>query len=171
MRTIDALVAGAALLSVAACRTAPLPLSESDRAAARSTDSAFAAAATAGQLDGIMAAYAPGAIVMPPGMGMAAGHAAVRELFGPMLAAGRMRLELTTGTIDGAGDVMYATGSYVLQALPSDTTQPMPPAEHGKYLEVFRKQADGSWKMVRDAWSPDASPPAPAPPAPRARGR
>jgi ketosteroid isomerase-like protein len=43
-----------------------------------------------------------------------------------------------------------------------------PITDSGKYLEVFRKQADGSWKNARDAFSsnlPAAAAPAPVPAA------
>jgi ketosteroid isomerase-like protein len=32
--------------------------------------------------------------------------------------------------------------------------------EKGKYLTVYRKQADGSWKAVEDTFMSDAPPPA-----------
>jgi ketosteroid isomerase-like protein len=32
------------------------------------------------------------------------------------------------------------------------------PAEDGKYIEVMKKQADGSWKIARDIWNMNAAP-------------
>jgi ketosteroid isomerase-like protein len=162
MRIWTAVLAGAGLVVLAACQATPRPITDTDRAAIRALDSAFAVAATAGDVDGMVAPYAPDALVMPQGMGIAAGQSAIREMFAGMAAAGRIRLSITTGTIEGAGDLAYATGSYELQPLPADSVQPMPPAEVGKYLGVFRRQEDGSWKMVRDMWNTNA--PA-APPA------
>jgi ketosteroid isomerase-like protein len=166
MRITTATLAGAGLLALAACK--PAPLTEADRTAIRAVDSAFAVAVNAGDVDGMVAPYAPDAMVMPPGMGIAAGGTAIRELFTGMSAAGRIRLTLTSGTIDGAGDIAFSSGSYEMQVLPADSAQPMPPAEMGKYLGIFRRQEDGSWKMVRDMWNANTMP-APAEPAPATR--
>jgi len=35
--------------------------------------------------------------------------------------------------------------------------------DHGTYVTVFRKQADGSWKAFSDIVSSEVPPPAPAP--------
>ena len=32
------------------------------------------------------------------------------------------------------------------------------PVEKGKYVEVMKKQGDGSWKIVYDIWNQDAPP-------------
>jgi ketosteroid isomerase-like protein len=33
--------------------------------------------------------------------------------------------------------------------------KPLPP-EEGKYVEVLKKQADGSWKIIYDIWNANA---------------
>jgi hypothetical protein len=38
------------------------------------------------------------------------------------------------------------------------------PADQGKRLEVWRKQADGKWKVVADIFNSDLAAPAPAEP-------
>lgn len=162
-------VAVMGLLALAACTSAPAPLTEADRVAIRAVDSAFAAAVNAGDLDAIVASYTPDAMVMPLYGPLAAGQGAIRETFAPLAGPGRVRLTLTTGTVDGSGDLAYVTGSYELQPLPVDSTQPLLPADVGKYLEVFRRMEDGSWKMVRDIWNTNAPPPAPEPAAPARR--
>jgi len=30
-----------------------------------------------------------------------------------------------------------------------------PGKDRGKYLEIFRKQTDGTWKCIRDIWNSD----------------
>lgn len=47
--------------------------------------------------------------------------------------------------IDGAGEVAYVRGSYVMRL----ASKAKLPYDHGKYLEVWRKQADGAWKVIR----------------------
>jgi ketosteroid isomerase-like protein len=40
-----------------------------------------------------------------------------------------------------------------------------PIENRGKYIEIWRKQADGSWKILRDVYSSDLPLPAPEKPA------
>ena len=154
-----------ACIGLAGCASAPKPITDADRAMARQMDSAFAAANNAGDVHGMMASYAPDAMVMPPNMPMAHGSDQIRQLWTGMTAQ-KGTLQLTQQTAGGAGDFMYVTGKYHY-AMPAPSTA----TEDGKYLEVFRRGADGNWMLVADSWSSDAPPPAPAPaqPAPKAR--
>lgn len=65
--------------------------------------------------------------------------------------------------VDGRGDLAYVRGRYsMVMALPSQPEL----SESGKYIEIWRKQPDGSWKLFRDIFNADAPPaPAAAPPA------
>ena len=159
-----------ALAALAACKPAATPLTDADRAAARGMDSAYAVASNAGNVDGMMAGYAPDAMVLPPNMPMAHGTDQIRRMSTGM-AAVKGTLQLTQETADGAGDFMYTTGKYHYQ---------MPEAaggafEDGKYLEVFHRGADGKWMVVADSWSANSAPaaaaPAPAKPASTRRAR
>ncbi len=51
------------------------------------------------------------------------------------------------GDIAQAGDLGYTTGPYVL----TDQSPQKRPPQHGVYFSVWKKQADGSWKVVVDA--------------------
>ena len=43
---------------------------------------------------------------------------------------------------------------------------PAPVQDRGKYIEIWRKQADGPWKLARDIFNSDLPPAAPPPPEP-----
>ena len=68
-------------------------------------------------------------------------------------------LRLEPVEIIGRDDLAYVWGRYSFVMLP-----PNAPAlpDSGKYIEIWRKQPDGSWKLFRDTFNSDA-PPAPAP--------
>ncbi len=154
-----------AFAALGGCKTAPAPLTDADRAMAHGMDSTFAAAATAGNVEGMMPGYAPDAMVLPPDMPMARGTDQIHSLYRGMLGAMKASLTIKQETADGAGDFMYTSGSYHIQPMPEGSG----PAEDGKYLEVFRRGADGKWMVVADSWSPNApaaSAPAAAPAAP-----
>ncbi|MFL6208688.1 MAG: hypothetical protein ACJ74W_07530 [Pyrinomonadaceae bacterium] len=52
----------------------------------------------------------------------------------------------TYGDISQAGDLGYTMGPWT--AL--DNVPPLEPAEHGYFFSVWRRQADGSWKVAAD---------------------
>jgi ketosteroid isomerase-like protein len=162
MRRASAGILLLALAALGGCKSAPAPLTDADRAMGQHMDSMFAAAVGAGDAEAMTAQYGPDAMVMPPSMPMAHGTDQIRQLWKGMTSA-KVSLQLTQETADGAGDFMYTTGKYHYQELPAETGA----SEDGKYLEVFRRGADGKWMIVADSWSPNA-PPAPmaAPAAP-----
>ena len=63
--------------------------------------------------------------------------------------------------VSAAGDLGYTTGPYTL----TDRGPAQRPAQHGYYFSLWRKQADGAWKVVVDCGIQTPAPPplAPAP--------
>ena len=53
----------------------------------------------------------------------------------------------------------YVLGTYQLTM---KDPQGNPVNDHGKFVEVWRKQADGKWKAVADTFNSDLPPSAPA---------
>ena len=51
-----------------------------------------------------------------------------------------------------AGDLAYVSGTYE-ETMTDATGKPV--NDHGKYVEIFKKQADGTWKVVADIWNSD----------------
>ncbi len=58
-----------------------------------------------------------------------------------------------------SGELAYLNGTYELTM---NDASGKPANDRGKYVEVWKKQADGAWKCVADIWNSDL--PAPAPP-------
>jgi len=59
-----------------------------------------------------------------------------------------------------SGDLPYTQGPYSMTTSNPKTKAPV--TQKGKYLTVYRKQADGTWKAVEDTFMADAPPPAAA---------
>ena len=59
------------------------------------------------------------------------------------LALQPVQVEVSRG-----GDLGYARGTYVLTA--TDPASKKAVTEKGRFVTIFRKQADGSWKAVQD---------------------
>jgi len=155
--------------ALTACQTSR-PLSPADQAAVRAADSIYHAALTAGNVDGAVAFFAADATVMPPDAPAVHGTDAIRQLFGGLLGTMNVTLAVKSERVAGQGNLAYNMGSYHLTGTLKDSTRTPIPPEDGKYLQVFLRQADGSWKAVADIWNANAAPAAPtAGPAPAPR--
>ena len=132
-------------------------LSEEDKAAVRATDAKWAQAAKAGDGQGIAALYASDAILLPPGEPMVKGEAA-KKYWVDFANGFSGPTELNTMAVEGGGDVATAIGTYTMSLTPRKAGAKPLPTEEGKYLEVLRRQDDGSWKIIYDMWSPNAPP-------------
>ena len=53
-----------------------------------------------------------------------------------------------------SGDMVYVMGSYTMTTKPAKG-KGAAATDHGKYLSVWKKQADGSWKAEAETWNSD----------------
>jgi uncharacterized protein (TIGR02246 family) len=154
-----------AVLAGSACRPAPgerrpdvadqaPPLAAADLAAIRATDSAFASAAEAGDAAGLAGKYLPDAHLMPPNVPAIRGREAVQKFWGGFTDAYQLRMNVTADEIEGRGDLAYARGRYTLDATPKGKGS-APLHDEGKYLEILRRQPDGTWRLAVDMYSSD----------------
>jgi uncharacterized protein (TIGR02246 family) len=132
-------------------------LSSADQAAIRATDSAFAAAANAGNVDAVAGVYASDAVLLPPNLPPQKGRNAIRSFWGGFLDAYTVRFDIGSDTIEGRGDLAYNLGHYRFTAVPKAKNQPGI-ADEGKFVEIMKKQPDGSWKYVVDMYSSNLAP-------------
>jgi ketosteroid isomerase-like protein len=93
--------------------------------------------------------YEPGARLLPPGAGVITGEADVQAFFRKRFSAGSDGGELEVVRRDDYGDVAVEEGRYGRRA--GDEL-----LDSGKYLAVFRRQADGTWRWATDMWNSDS---------------
>jgi len=136
---------------------APAGLSAEDEAAVRAVDTEWARAASAGDGSAIAALYASDATILPPMEPLRQGETA-KKYWVDFTNSFSGPIELTTTALEGRGDLAYGVGTYRMTLTPKKAGAKPLPTEEGKYLEVLKKQADGSWKIVYDMWSPNAPP-------------
>jgi ketosteroid isomerase-like protein len=131
---------------------APAVLTPAEQAAIRRTDSAFVAAVNAADVDGVVKQYAADAALLPPNLPTQRGQQAVKAFWGGFLDVYTVRFEIGSDTIEGRGDLAYNVGHYRFTAVPKAKGAPGV-ADEGKFVEVLKKQPDGSWKYVVDMYS------------------
>jgi ketosteroid isomerase-like protein len=161
-RSLVLLIAACLALS-AACRAgekagggkasdSPAALTPADEAAIRGADSAFVTAVNAADVNGIVGVYAGDAALLPPNLPVQRGRDAVKAFWGGFLDVYTVRMEIGSDTMEGRGDLAYNVGHYRFTAVPKAKGAPGV-ADEGKFVEVLKKQADGSWKYVVDMYS------------------
>jgi len=119
----------------------------------RDLDAQWSAAASNKDLDKLVSYYASDAVVLPPNKPVATTAAAVRAAWkadlDAMVSGG---WKATHVQVAKSGDMAWVTGTYDWVAKDESGKTV---TDKGKYLEVFTKQADGSWKCIADAWNSD----------------
>lgn len=95
--------------------------------------------------------YAPDAVVAVPGRTVK-GTEAIGKANAEDLADPAFKLDFTNERTDVSGDLAYTTGNFRVTYTDSKTRQVTNGT--GTYVTVFRKQADGSWKVVADIATP-----------------
>lgn len=156
MRRITSLVLflGAPVL---ACQPAAGPLSEADVAALRGMGATYAQAVLAQDAAAVAVLYADDAVEMPPNVPARVGRAAIRAAYeSPPVPSSSFAL--TAVQIDGRGDLAYDRGTWTWTGVIPGQAQSV--ADHGKYLAIARRQADGSWLWTAVIWNSDTPLPA-----------
>lgn len=156
-------LAATALAAVLAggCRpTGPASLSEADREAMRRTIEPLLAMLTSRTPDWQKAVsiYAEDAVVMPGGTKPFVGHDSILVLLHnlPVFAEYRQ----TSDRLEGSGNLAYQIWTYIARIeAPGAPVQ----VDTGKDVFVWRKGADGSWKVVVEIWNSIMPPPKPEP--------
>jgi ketosteroid isomerase-like protein len=126
-----------------------------DAAAVQKADEDWSKAAQTKQIDAWMGFYGDDAVLLPPNDKMATSKDAIRKGIADVLALPDLSISWQPTKAEAArsGDLAYTYGTYQL-AWKGAKGKPM--SEQGKYSEVWKKQADGSWKCIVDMYSSDA---------------
>lgn len=118
-------------------------------------DDDWSQAAAAKDLDRVMSFYADDAIAYPPNEPIAVGRDAARKVWGAYFAAPNFAISWKTSHagVSKSNDLGFTTGTYE-----DSYTGPDGATVHeaGKYVCVWKKQKDGTWKAIHDTWNSDA---------------
>jgi ketosteroid isomerase-like protein len=127
----------------------------------RVLDTQWSKAAAAKDLEQTIAYYSDDAVVLPPNGPSATTKEAIRKLWQDLLTSPGFALSWKPSRVEASksGDMAHVSGTYEFSV---NDASGKPFNDRGKYLEVWKKQADGTWKCRADMWNSDlaaSSPP------------
>ncbi len=119
-----------------------------------SLDEAWSKAAHARDVEGVASYYADDALVFPPNAPVCVGKAAAKEAWGAFLSDPNFSLSWRAlhAEVSKSGDLGFTSGTYEDSYKDQDGKIVH---ETGKFLCVWKKQRDGSWKSIQDMWNAD----------------
>src|ERR1700741_4668478 len=125
-----------------------------DEATLRKLDDEWSKAAGSRDVEKTISYYSDDAIVMPPNIPTLTGKEPIRTLWKSMLDSPDFSggWKVTKVEVARSGDLAHVSGNYEFNQK-DDNGKPI--TDKGKYLEVWKKQADGSWKCVADMFNSD----------------
>lgn len=105
----------------------------------------------AGDLDTLMTFFTEEAVYMPPGMPVLHGKQAIRDFY----AQFKTKVDsLSTDEVIVAGDWAFERGSVSAAMTVSEGSEAVQVT--GKFLDIWQRQPDGSWKIARVIWNLDS---------------
>jgi len=103
-----------------------------------------------GDLEKVVALYAPDAVYLPPHHEALRGRDAIRAYLQSPRSHGVSDLAFDVTYIKQSGEVAWDVGTYRMSVPASDSRR----EDRGKYLTVW-KRAGAKWLITADAWSSD----------------
>jgi uncharacterized protein (TIGR02246 family) len=119
-----------------------------DEAKIRDLDAKWSKTASANDVDGTVSYYTDDASLLPPNGPIATGKQAIRANWASLLTPGNtLSWEAKKVEVSRSGDMAYLIGAYQLAMKGMQ--------DRGKFVEVWKKQPDGQWKVVADIFNSD----------------
>lgn len=149
------------LIAVLTACTTPAPKPVDYTREIRDAESARMKAAAAKDLEALAALYADDASILSPNMSILTGKVPIKDGLKPMLADPQFALILTPTRLEvsKSGDMAFTQGPYkfTFSDMRGNKFE-----DEGKFLTIWRKLPDGTWKIAEDTMNSDL--PLPPPP-------
>lgn len=125
-----------------------------DRAAIDAANARALAAYNAGDVLSFMQIYAPDATLMPPNGAAMQGISSITQYWQGGWKMGVRNIRLTSTEVDVHGGTASEVGRYEIDVQPSGA----PIAhDHGKYIVLWKRDANGQWHWYRDIYNSDVA--------------
>jgi uncharacterized protein (TIGR02246 family) len=160
-RSFSLMIAAIFAAGLAGCaqqQPAPPPDTRAtDEATIRTADADWAKAALAKDLDTCMSYYADDAVFISSGVPAAVGKDNIRKNIQGLLSVPGMELNITVASVDVARSGDLAMDRGTVQATVTDK-KGKSSTSTSEYVLVWKKMADGSWKIEADTSANEALP-------------
>ena len=103
-----------------------------------------------GNLAGVVDAYTVDATLVPPDGEILKGKPAIEELYKKFFQMGMKDIAFTTIEVGGSGDTAYEIGKTKVRIQPEGQAAMI---DSTKYLVIWKRQTDGTWKVHVDIWN------------------
>jgi uncharacterized protein (TIGR02246 family) len=124
-----------------------------DESAIRALDAQWSKASVARDVDGAVSYYSDDASLLGPNAPIASDKQSIRGVWASLLGTGAsLSWQASKVEVSRSGDLAYVQGVYQLT---SKDARGRATADNGKFVEVWKKQADGKWKTVADIFNSD----------------
>jgi uncharacterized protein (TIGR02246 family) len=153
--------AGIALLALAGCTQAPPPAPPDTRAAdekaLKDDEAAWNKDWESKDIDKVVSHYAEDAALEIPNTPLLQKRDDIKNALKQVLADPNWSISFSNDKVEVAksGDLAYVQGHYTLTA--TDDKSKKKVTEKGKYVTIYKKQADSSWKAIQDINNADAT--------------
>lgn len=160
LRNTSLIVCLALAVLTVGCANTPAPPPPDTRAAdvqaVKDLEAAWAKDANTKDADKWASYFAEDGSGLYPGAGTLNGKAAIKAAMAPYFADPNFALAFQSNrtVASKSGDMVYSQGTYSMTMTDPKTKKPM--TDKGKFLTVYAKQADGSWKAVADTFNSDS---------------
>ena len=149
----------AGLATALACSAGePADTTEEDVAAINQVREMEAEGVGSGDVETGVAAFTDDVVFMAPNESIMNGKDAVRSWLATAYEQFTLDVDYTSSDITVAGD--WAVERYAGTATFTPKTGGDALVEHIKGIHIYRRQADGTWKITQDIWNTDEAPPA-----------
>jgi uncharacterized protein (TIGR02246 family) len=151
------LVAFLTLVMAAACAPSAGGGGSGAADAVREQEAGLIAAVAAEDAAATAAFYAPDAQLINPGAAPSTTPEAVRNAYAEIFNDPNGALTFSTENViaPSSGDYAFTEGPFTITY---SNAQGQPESASGRYITVWRRQDDGSWKVIRDIATPGAAP-------------
>jgi len=133
------------------CQPGGGPITQADKDAIQKNIDAFAEAVNTNPAN-VANGYADDVVSLPP---HAPENVGKEKTVGFHSATGGPKVvsfTLATQEIEGTGGLAYSRGKWTYKGMLNDSIEIN---DNGKFLLVLKKEADNSWKVLRETWNSD----------------
>ena len=143
--------------TLSGCQPAPASLSEADVSDINAIIDRWVNDFLTNNRDDLANIITADMVLLPPNTAPLVGRAAAMEYMKAYPAI--TRFTVTKDEVAGRGDLAYVRGTYSIDVTLPDNS---PGHEQGTYIEIHRKQQDGTWPYSRLIWHSSEPVPPPA---------